>query len=452
MRELLAERGTTPDQLRAYIEQYLTGYQREAGTSGRPRLLDPAGSSERIAAHLLGEGPLVPLLGHPRISDIWVNGPKRILYRLDGEVYLVDDVFDGDEDVQQLLKRWLAPLGLRSPDVSWPFVDARLPNGARLHAAMPPATTRYTVLSLRLFSVAARSLAQLIWPEEQPVEEGPHALHGQRVSTGRAAEVWAPLEAPLRQASPGQPGMLPPALGNFLLACVATGVPIVISGAPGSGKTTLLRALSGGIPPWARLVTLEDTLELDVEDHLANAVALLTRPPNVEKKGAITLRHLVREALRMAPDYVVVGEVRGEETWDLLNALQNGCSALATIHGLNCEDALERIAMRALEAGTHMSYDQLLQFVAACVGIVVQVRREPAPRPGQPRHRVVQVYEVVGVTADRTRVQGHDLWALDARTDQLVWTGTTPRCLARIRDAGVPYAPPAVRPGDEGGS
>lgn len=446
----VAERGPADaERLRALIQDHLAGYQREAGTTGKPRLLDPAGSAESIERYLLREGPLTRLLAHPRITDVWVNRPNRILYRLDGEVHLADEVFDADDDVQQLVKRWIAPLNLRL-DASWPFVDARLPNGARLHVAMPPATTRYTVVSLRKYTITARTLAELVWPEEladERVVRLPDHL-GRRLAAPREPDGWSPLEPPTRRpAGASRPGMMPAPLADFLIACVRAGVPMVVSGAPGSGKTTLLRALAGAIPPWARALTLEDTAELDVEDYLPNGVSLHTRAPNVEGKGALTLRHLVREALRMAPDYVLVGEVRGEETWDLLNALQSGYVALATIHGLSCEDALERIAMRALEAGANMAYEQILQFVAANVGLVVQVRRERSPgaMQAQGRHRAVQVYEVVGLTADRTRLQGHDLWALDSQTDQLVWQGTTPRCLERIRAAGIAYAVPTIR-------
>jgi pilus assembly protein CpaF len=383
------------------IESCTATLQREAGSTGTVVPADLAVAAERVLRHLLGWDVLQPLVDHPFIEDIWVNSPERILFKLGGQVYRFQDHFQSDDEVQELVKRHIRPLGLHL-DTAWPFVEGRLPDGMRLHAVIPPATTRYTRISLRKYTIVDRTLDELIARR-----------------------------------------MLPPPLARFLEALVAARVPIQVSGPPGAGKTTLLRALGHATPPSARVVVLEDTPELDLPDYLPNAVDLQTRRPNVEGQGAIDLQVLVVNMLRMAGTHTIVGEVRGPEAWQLLDAIHNGMGGMFTIHGWSAEDALERLADRALEAGKQTDYGDVLHRISTNVRVVVQVREEQSL--GGLR-RVIQVYEITGLTDDRTRLRGHNLWMLDPETDELVPT-TIPsaRVLDLLRQARVPYTLPTPR-------
>jgi pilus assembly protein CpaF len=380
------------------IEGCAAALQRETGSTGSVVPADLIVAAERVRRHLVGWDVLQPLVDHPFIEDIWVNSPERILFKLDGRVYLFQDHFQHDDEVQELVKRHIRPLGLHL-DTAWPFAEARLPDGMRLHAVIPPATTRYTRLSLRKYTIVDRTLDELIARR-----------------------------------------MLPAPLARFLEALVAARVPIQVSGAPGAGKTTLLRALGHATPAWARVVVLEDTPELDLSDYLPNAVDLQTRRPNVEGQGAIDLQILVQNMLRMAGSHSIVGEIRGPEAWHLLDAIHNGMGGMYTIHGWSAEDALERLADRALEAGKQSDYSEVLHRISTNVRVVVHVREEQGA--GGLR-RVVQVFEITGLTDDRTRLRGHNLWVIDPETDELVPTATpSGRVLELLRQARIPYELP----------
>jgi Flp pilus assembly CpaF family ATPase len=240
--------------------------------------------------------------------------------------------------------------------------------------------------------------------------------------------------------------MLPPGLAPYLAHLVVAGVTLIISGAPGAGKTTFLRALAGSIPPFARALSMEEDPELDLDLYLPNCVGLRTRAANTESKGRVDLRELVRQSLRMAGSYAIVGECRGPEAWDLLKLCQIGTTVLATVHGDSCQDALHRLAELTVEGESQRTWHEALQLVASTVGVVVQLEGPHSTGLGMAvgHHRVVQVYEVLGLTQDRTRVRGQDLWALDPATDELVPTTRPTISLERIRRAGLAYEPPPV--------
>ena len=310
-----------------------------------------------------------------------------------------DLYFDDDEELRQLVKRLVGPLGRRL-DESSPMVDARLPDGSRLNAAIPPAATRWCCVTIRKFVLRAHSLEQLV-----------HL------------------------------GTLTESAAQFLDAAVQAGVNILVSGPTGSGKTTFLNCLGASIASLdERVVTVEEVAELQLERQLPDCVALQARASNVEGAGQIRIRDLVRNALRMRPTRIVVGEVRGAEALDMLLAMNTGHEgSLTTIHGNSPRDALDRLATLAMMAEERLTGEALTKMVARTIELVVQLRFEPRTS----RRRLVSVFEVTGL--EGSVVTGQDLWALDPTTDRLAWTGIQPRCLTKIAAKGVLYTlPPAV--------
>jgi pilus assembly protein CpaF len=317
-----------------------------------------------------------------------------------GQKRLVPDVFfDDDEELMQLVKRLVGPLGRRL-DESSPMVDARLPDGSRLNAAIPPATTRWCSLTIRKFILRAHSLDQLV-----------------------------------------QLGTLPQAAAQFLDAAVQAGVNILVSGATGSGKTTMLNCLGASIASLdERVVTVEEVAELQLERQLPDCVALQARSANVEGAGEIRIRDLVRNALRMRPTRIIVGEVRGAEALDMLLAMNTGHEgSLTTIHGNSPRDALDRLATLAMMAEERLSGEALAKMTAHTIELVLQLRFEP--RSG--RRRLVSIFEVAGLEGDI--ITGQELWALLPSGERLVWTGIQPRCLTKMAAKGVTYALPPAR-------
>ena len=231
---------------------------------------------------------------------------------------------------------------------------------------------------------------------------------------------------------------MPEGAARFLDAAVRAGVNILVSGATGSGKTTLLNALGASIASLdERVVTIEETPELQLAKQLPDCVPLQARPGNVEGEGEITVRDLVRNALRMRPTRIVVGEVRGGEALDMLLALNTGHDgSLGTIHGNSPRDALARLATLARMTAEQLPREALLAMVAQTIELVVHLRAEP--RTGQ--RRLVHIFEVTGLEGDI--LAGQDLWTLDRAGQRLAWTGLQPRCLAKFRAKGLPYALP----------
>lgn len=398
-RQLLAPGRDDEERIRAIIQDHVDAYQRRAATTNSPLLLDPEGVKRRLFDGLLRLGILQPLIEAPALEEIICNGPNRIFVIEHGQKRLVPDLyFDGDDDLRQLVKRLIGPLGRRL-DESSPMVDARLPDGSRLNAAIPPATTRWCHVTIRKFLLRAHSLDQVV-----------------------------------------QLGTLPQSAAHFLDAAVQGGVNILVSGPTGAGKTTMLNALGASIASLEeRVITVEEVAELQLDRQLPDCVALQARSGNVEGAGEIRIRDLVRNALRMRPTRIIVGEVRGAEALDMLLAMNTGHEgSLTTIHGNTPRDALDRLATLAMMAEERLSGDALTKMVARTIELVVQLRFEP--RTG--RRRLVSIFEVTGL--EGSVVTGNDLWALDPINDRLTWTGIQPRCLDKITAQGIDFALPQV--------
>jgi pilus assembly protein CpaF len=294
-----------------------------------PRVVDDAVGS------LVGMGPLDPILADPAVSDVLVNAPDEIWVERSGRLERIDVAFPSAEAVVAAVERALLPLGLRL-DRSSPAVDARLPDGSRLHAVIPPAAVDGPVVAIRRFTAAVLSMEDL-------------------VSSGAVDDEGADL----------------------LRELVVTRNSLIVSGATGSGKTTLLNVLSRSIPPDERVVTVEEAAELRLEGHV---VRLEARAPNAEGAGGISVRHLVRQALRMRPDRIIVGEVRGPEALDLIQAMATGhAGSMGTVHASGSREALWRIETLAATAGG-VPHDALRAMLWGAVDALVHVERRSGHR------------------------------------------------------------------------
>ncbi|MHB1131021.1 MAG: CpaF family protein [Chloroflexota bacterium] len=400
-RELLSPGPGDEERIRALIGERVAAYQRRAATTNSPLLADPEGVERRLFDALLRLGILQPLMEAPGVEEIICNGPGRVFVIEGGRKRLVPDLyFEDGEELRGLVKRLIGPLGRRL-DESSPMVDARLPDGSRLNAAIPPATARWCALTIRKFILRAHSLEHLV-----------------------------------------DLGSLTAEAERFLEAAVQAGVNILVSGPTGSGKTTFLNALGAAISSLEeRVITVEEVAELQLDRHLPDCVALQARASNVEGAGEISIRDLVRNALRMRPTRIVVGEVRGAEALDMLLAMNTGHEgSLTTIHGNSPRDALDRLVTLAMMAEERLSGEALVKMVARTVELVLQLRFEP--RTG--RRRLASIFEVTGLEGNV--VTGNELWTLEWNGEGLLWTGIQPRCLAKIAARGVAYAPPTALP------
>ncbi len=291
---------------------------------------------------VVGLGPLEPLLADPAIDEIMINGGGRCFVERAGVLEAID-LQIRDDEVLRLVDRILAPLSLRL-DRSSPLVEARLADGSRLHAVIPPLAIDGPCLTIRRF--------------------GARRVHVEDFGVGDAGVA-------------------------LLRDVIADGANVVISGGTGSGKTTLLNALAGAIDDRERIVTIEETAELRLSQP--NVVRLEARPPNAEGAGAVTVRELIRASLRMRPDRLVVGEVRGAEALDLVQALNTGHEgSLSTVHANSPLDALRRLSTLALFGGTGLPHDAICEQLRASVDVIVQVERS-----GSGARHIVSVVEVV---------------------------------------------------------
>ncbi|NLA59466.1 MAG: CpaF family protein, partial [Firmicutes bacterium] len=322
--------------------------------------LSPA-ERQRITGDMIDEvmgfGPITPLLNDPAVSEVMVNGPKQVYVEREGRLELTDVAFRDDAHVMHIVEKIVAPLGRRI-DESMPMVDARLPDGSRVNAIIPPLSLNGPVLTIRKFAADPFTVEVLI-----------------------------------------EFGTLTREIAEFLEACVRVRLNIVVSGGTGSGKTTLLNVLSSFIPADERIVTIEDAAELQLQqDHV---VSLESRPPNIEGKGAITIRDLVRNALRMRPDRIVVGEVRGGEALDMLQAMNTGHDgSLTTGHANSPRDMLARLETMVLMAGMELPVKAIREQIASAIDLIVQTSRL---RDGS--RKIVQVTEVQGMEGDVITLQ-----------------------------------------------
>ncbi len=299
-----------------------------------------------VVSSVLGLGPIQPLLDDPETTDILVNGPDEVWVDRGGDLELTDVRFSSDEELIAMVERSIAPLGLRI-DRSAPMVDARLPDGSRLHAMLPPASVDFPLVAIRRFTQRIQSLADLVSADSATEDEV-----------------------------------------SALSDAVRDRRTIVISGGTGAGKTTLLNLLAAVIPASERVVTIEDAAELALPGHV---VRLEARPPNAEGAGQITIRSLLRSALRLRPDRIIVGEVRGAEAMDLVSALNTGHKgSLTTVHANSPREALWRLETLALSAGD-TSESAIARQLRTAVDTIVQVERTSQ---GRRVHSIVRVDQI----------------------------------------------------------
>jgi pilus assembly protein CpaF len=288
----------------------------------------------RIVRLATGLGPLEPLLADPSVDEVMVNGPRDVWVERRGRVERTSAEFGSEDELLHAIERVLAPLGRRVDEAS-PMCDARLPDGSRVNVVVPPLAVDGACMTIRRFRPHGFSMEDLVANETMPA-----------------------------------------GVASFLADCVRARASVLVSGGTGSGKTTTLNALSGAIPDGERIVTVEDAAELALRQE--HVVRLEARPPNVEGRGEVTIRALVRNALRMRPDRIVVGEVRGGEALDMLSALTTGHEgSMTTVHAMSASEALRRIETLALMAGVGLPHEAIRDQVGAAIEVVVHQRRMP---------------------------------------------------------------------------
>ncbi|NJP06297.1 MAG: CpaF family protein [Chloroflexaceae bacterium] len=365
------------------------------------------GRSERaqmiqsIVNDMLGFGPIEVLLSNPDISEIMVNGPKQIYIEQKGRLTLTDVQFHDDEHVLRIIERIVAPLGRRI-DESSPMVDARLPDGSRVNAVIRPISLVGPVITIRKFKEETLTIKDLV-----------------------------------------RFGSISDQMADFLDACVRSRLNIVVSGGTGSGKTTLLNVLSNFIPEGERLITVENAAELQlVQEHV---VRLESRPPNVEGKGEISIRDLVINCLRMRPERIIVGECRGGETLDMLQAMNTGHDgSMTTVHANTPKDAVTRIETMCMMAGMDLPQRAIREQIVSAVNLFVQQSRLT-----DGSRKATAITEVQGMEGDVPLLQ--DIFVFEQTglnekgriVGNLRPTGARPRFLERFERENI-YLPPNI--------
>jgi len=355
---------------------------------------------EQIAAEILGFGPLQPLLEDDTITEIMVNGPKNVYIERKGKLHRVPVTFESNDHVMRVIDRIVAPLGRRI-DESSPYVDARLPDGSRVNAVIPPISLVGPTLTIRKFSKNPITVEQLI-----------------------------------------QFGSITNEGVQFLKACVEARLNVLISGGTGSGKTTLLNVLSGFIPDDERIITIENAAELQLRQE--HVVTLESRPPNIEGRGEITIRDLVINSLRMRPERIIVGECRGGETLDMLQAMNTGHDgSMTTAHANSPRDALSRVETMCLMAGMDLPVRAIREQVASAIDVICQQERM---RDGT--RKVTIISEVSGMEGDiitMTDIFTFEQTGMDAGkvVGKLRPTGLRPKFMDKIEQAGI-NLPPSI--------
>lgn len=352
-----------------------------------------------ILDEVLGYGLLQPLLDDPDISEVMVNGPKNVYVERNGILSKTDIEFENDRAVIALIDKIILPLGRRI-DADSPTVDARLPDGSRVNAIIPPVAIDGPSITIRKFQKGKLSVQQLI-----------------------------------------ELGSLTQTMAEFIRACVISRLNILISGGTGSGKTTLLNVLSGFIPDGERIVTIEDAAELKLQQ--AHVVRMETKPADIEGKHAVTIRDLVRNSLRMRPDRIVVGEVRGGEALDMLQAMNTGHDgSLTTLHANTPRDAISRLETMCMMSGMELPLKVIREQIASAVDLIIQQSRM---RDGS--RKVTSVTEVSGMEGDTvvmTEVFRFEQTGIDPQgkvLGVLKPTGIRPLFTPRLEIAGFKLGP-----------
>jgi pilus assembly protein CpaF len=355
---------------------------------------------EQISAEILGFGPLQPFLDDDSVTEIMVNGAKNIYIERKGKIHRVPVTFESDDHVMRIIDRIVAPLGRRI-DESSPYVDARLPDGSRVNAIIPPLSLVGPTLTIRKFARNPITVEQLI-----------------------------------------EFGTLTAGSLQFLKACVEAKINIVISGGTGSGKTTLLNILSGFIPGDERIITIENAAELQLRQE--HVVTLESRPPNIEGRGEISIRQLVINSLRMRPDRIIVGEIRDEAALDMLQAMNTGHDgSMTTLHSNSPRDTLARLETMTLMAGMEIPSRAVREQVSSAIDLIIHQERM---RDGS--RKVVNVTEVSGMEGEvitttdifvfeQTGIEGGRVMGT------LRPTGLRPKFMDELEAAGI-HLPPAI--------
>jgi pilus assembly protein CpaF len=341
---------TDPDSVRRVVDEVMADYAQSSLTSAAEPLDNGHDVARDVIHAVAGLGPLQQYLEDPEVEEIWINDPGRVFVARRGRSELTPTLL-GPEQVRDLVERMLKPSN-RRVDLSSPFVDATLPDGSRVHVVIPDITREHWAVNIRKFVVRAARLDELV-----------------------------------------SIGTLPAEAAAFLDAAVVAGLNIIVSGGTQAGKTTLLNCLAAAIPPGERVITVEEVFELRVP--LPDVVCMQTRQPSLEGTGEIRLRRLVKEALRMRPSRIIVGEVRQEECLDLLIALNSGIPGMCSVHANSAREAVTKMCTLPLLAGENVGHAFVVPTVAASVDVVVHAMTDAR---GDRRVR-----EVVGVPG---RVEG----------------------------------------------
>jgi pilus assembly protein CpaF len=355
---------------------------------------------EQIAAEILGFGPLQPLLEDDTITEVMVNGPKNVYIERKGKLHRVPVTFENNDHVMRVIDRIVSPLGRRIDEAS-PYVDARLPDGSRVNAVIPPISLVGPTLTIRKFSKNPITVEQLI-----------------------------------------QFGSVTQEAIQFLKACVEARLNVLISGGTGSGKTTLLNIMSGFIPDDERIITIENAAELQLRQE--HVVTLESRPPNIEGRGEIQIRDLVINSLRMRPERIIVGECRGGETLDMLQAMNTGHDgSMTTAHANSPRDALARVETMCLMAGMDLPVRAIREQAASAIDVICQQARM---RDGT--RKVTHITEVSGMEGDVITMT--DLFIFDQTgmeagkvVGRLRPTGLRPKFMDKLEASGI-NLPPSI--------
>jgi pilus assembly protein CpaF len=355
---------------------------------------------EQIAAEILGFGPLQPLLEDESVTEIMVNGAKNIYIERKGKIHRVPVTFESNEHVMRIIDRIVAPLGRRI-DESSPYVDARLPDGSRVNAVIPPISLVGPALTIRKFFKTPITIEQMI-----------------------------------------SYGSITPEAVQLLKAGVEAKLNIVISGGTGSGKTTLLNVLSGFIPNDERILTIENAAELQLRQE--HVVTLESRPPNIEGRGEITIRHLVVNALRMRPDRIIVGEIRDDAALDMLQAMNTGHDgSMTTAHSNSPRDTLSRLETMTMMAGMELPVRAIREQVSSAIDLIIHQERM---RDGS--RKITAITEVSGMEGDV--ITTTDIFVFEQTgiengkiVGRLRPTGLRPKFMDKIEAAGI-HLPPSI--------
>jgi pilus assembly protein CpaF len=349
---------------------------------------------EQIVAEILGLGPIEPLLADSSITEIMVNGAKQIYIERNGKIHREPASFESDDHLMRIIDRIVAPLGRRI-DESSPYVDARLQDGSRVNAVIPPISLVGPVLTIRKFSIDPITVDQLV--------------------------DW---------------GTITPESVEFLKACVISKINMVISGGTGSGKTTMLNVLSQYIPGDERIVTIENAAELQLRQE--HVVTLESRPPNIEGRGEVTIQNLVVNSLRMRPDRIIVGEIRDKEALDMLQAMNTGHEgSMTTAHSNSPRDTLSRIETMTLMAGMELPVRAIREQIASALELIVHLERM---RDGS--RKVTHIAEIQGMEGDVITMTDIFVFEQTGFEDgrvigRLRPTGLRPRFIDKVEASGI---------------